>query len=131
MPLVAGLTYEKSYTVTQEMLASRLVPGTPDAFATAFMAALIEHTCNDAVQPHLQHGQGTVGTMMNAKHLAPTPPGMKVTARAQLEGVDGRKLTFSVEVFDAVEKIGEALHERFIIDKAKFAARVKSKADKI
>lgn len=130
MALEAGLTYEKSYVVSQEMLAARLVPGTPDALATAFMVALIEHTCNDAVQPYLQPGQGTVGTMMNARHMAPTPLGMRVTAKARLEAVEGRKLTFRVEIFDAVEKIGEAVHERFIIDIAKFAARVKSKAEK-
>ena len=131
MALEAGLTYEKSYVVAQEMLASKIVHGTPDAFATAFLVALIEHTCNDAVQPLLQAGMGTVGTMMNLKHLAPTPLGMKVTARAKLEAVDGRRLTFSVEIFDEVEKIGEALHERFIIDKAKFANRIQAKAGKI
>ncbi|MEM2934578.1 MAG: thioesterase family protein [Methanocellales archaeon] len=131
MTLEAGLTFEKSYVVTSEMLASRLVPGTPDAFATPFMVALIEHTCNDAVQPHLNEGQGTVGTVMNAKHFAPTPVGMRVTARARLEAVEGRKLVFKVEVFDEAEKIGEALHERFIIDKVKFAAKIQGKARKV
>jgi predicted thioesterase len=128
MALEVGLSFEKSYVVTSDMLASRLVPGTPDAFATAYMVALIEHTCNDAVQPHLNEGLGTVGTMMNVKHIAPTPLGRKVTAIARLEAIEKRKLLFKVEVFDEVEKIGEALHERFIIDKAKFAARVQAKA---
>ncbi|MEM2924712.1 MAG: thioesterase family protein [Methanocellales archaeon] len=130
MALEVGLTYEKSYVVTSEMLASRLVPGTPDAFATPFMVALIEHTCNDAVQPHLNMGQGTVGIVMNAKHLAPTPMGMRVIARARLDAIEGKRLIFKVEVFDEVEKIGEAIHERFIIDKAKFAAKIQAKAKK-
>ncbi len=130
MALEVGLVYEKSYVVTSDMLASKLVSGTPDAFATAYMVALIEHTCNDAVQPHLNEGKGTVGTMMNVKHLAPTPLGMRVTARAKLEAIEGRKLVFKVEVFDEVEKIGEAVHERFIVDKAKFAARVQAKTGK-
>jgi fluoroacetyl-CoA thioesterase len=64
---------------------------------------------------------------MNLKHLAPTPLGMEVRAKTEVTAVDGRKLTFKVEAFDEKEKIGEAVHERFIINAEKFNQKVESK----
>jgi predicted thioesterase len=64
---------------------------------------------------------------MNLKHTAPTPLGMEVRAKTEVTGVDGRKLTFKVEAFDEKEKIGEAVHERFIINAEKFNQKVESK----
>lgn len=128
--LKPGLTHEMTIEVTPDMAASRYVKGTPDVFATAAMVALIEHTAYDLVQPYLEENQTTVGTRINASHIAATPLGMKVTAKVRLEEVDRRRLEFSVEVFDEVEKISDAKHTRFIIDKAKFDARTKEKSEK-
>jgi predicted thioesterase len=64
---------------------------------------------------------------MNLKHTAPTPLGMEIRAKTEVTAVDGRKLTFKVEAFDEKEKIGEAVHERFIINAEKFNQRVESK----
>ena len=67
---------------------------------------------------------------MKFKHMAATPLGMKVRFSAKLTTVDGPKLAFEVEGFDAVDKIGEATHQRFIIDAEKFNSRVAKKAEK-
>jgi predicted thioesterase len=64
---------------------------------------------------------------MDIHHLAPTPVGMEVRARAELSQVDGRRLVFDVEAWDEVEKIGRATHERFIVDEAAFIAKAKAK----
>jgi predicted thioesterase len=64
---------------------------------------------------------------MNLKHTAPTPLGMEVRAKTEVIQVEGRKLTFKVEAFDEKEKIGEAVHERFIINAEKFNQRVEAK----
>ena len=52
---------------------------------------------------------------MNIKHIASTPIGMEVTAKTELIEVD-RRLVFKVEAFDERGKIGEGIHERFIIN---------------
>jgi predicted thioesterase len=77
--------------------------------------------------PHLGDGETSVGISMNLKHTAPTPLGMEVRAVTEVTQVDGKKITFKVEGFDEKEKIGEAVHERFIINSAKFNQRVEGK----
>ena len=64
---------------------------------------------------------------MDVRHLAPTPMGMEVRARAELVEVSGRRLVFRVEAWDEVEKIGEATHERFAVDEERFIAEAEAK----
>ena len=82
-----------------------------------------------AVQDHLESGQTTVGTRLDVRHLAATPVGMDVTARARLVAVDGRKLTYEVEADDAREPIGTGTHERFVVDSDRFLSRVAENRD--
>jgi fluoroacetyl-CoA thioesterase len=76
----------------------------------------------------LPPGQQSVGVSLQVRHLAPTPPGLTATARAELIAVDGRRLTFRVAVHDDVELVGEGTHERMLIDVARFGGRVAEKA---
>jgi predicted thioesterase len=87
----------------------------------------MENAAYTAVQPHLPAELSTVGTRIDAKHLAATPVGLAVWAEAVLVDVDGRKLTFDIEAYDETEKIGEARHERFVIDEARFLSRAEAK----
>jgi len=89
----------------------------------------MERAAVNGLAPHLAPGQQSVGTMVNVKHLAATPVGATVTARAELIGVDGRRLTFTVSAHDGTELIGEGMHERVLIDLARFEAKVKAKAE--
>jgi predicted thioesterase len=82
-----------------------------------------------ALEGHLSEHQTTVGGHIDVRHLAATPVGMQVRARAELTSIDGKKLTFQIEAWDEAEKIGEALHERFVIDKKKFIAKAKAKME--
>jgi fluoroacetyl-CoA thioesterase len=79
------------------------------------------------VDPLLPPGQLTVGYSLDIRHIAATPLGMKVTARAELTAVDGRMLTFKVEAFDEREKIGEGTHIRAVISLDRFSARLAAK----
>ena len=99
----------------------------PPALSTPAMILWLEITARDCVLPLLEPGQDTVGTRVNVAHLAATPVGMKVTCRARLTAVDRRRLTFEVEAYDEKDKIGEGAHERFIIDVARYAERLKAK----
>ena len=80
-----------------------------------------------AVDHLLPTGYKTVGILVNVRHLAATPMGMKVRVRAELAEVDGRRLVFRVEAHDELEKVGEGEHDRMIIDVEKFGERVRKK----
>jgi predicted thioesterase len=125
--LKTGLTNEMERETTDEMSAQKVYPHVPNVYATRAMVGHFEEVCADLVLPHLGEGEQTVGIGMKFKHLAATPLGMKVRFTAKLVEVEGRKLTFEVEGFDEVDKIGEAIHERFIINAEKFNSKVAEK----
>jgi fluoroacetyl-CoA thioesterase len=125
--LKPGLTHEMERETTEEMSAQKVYPHVPNVYATRAMVGHFEEVCADLVLPYLGEGEQTVGIGMKFKHLAATPLGMKVRFIAKLVEVEGRKLTFEVEGLDEVEKIGEGIHERFIINAEKFNSRVAQK----
>jgi fluoroacetyl-CoA thioesterase len=126
--LKLGLSKKSEQIVQDTDTAKALGSGRAEVFATPCMIALMENAAYSAVQPALAQGQSTVGTGINAKHLAVTPIGLKVWAVATLCEIDRRKLTFTIEAHDETELIGTAVHVRFIIDEEKFADRANRKA---
>jgi fluoroacetyl-CoA thioesterase len=125
--LVSGLTAELEKTVTEADTASQWGSGLVPVFSTPALVGLMESAAVAALSKALPPGQTTVGGHIDVHHLAATPVGMKVRAKAELTGVDGRKLVFRIQAWDEVELIGEALHERFIVDEARFVGRVQAK----
>ena len=93
------------------------------------MVALMEQAAVAAVTPHLPPGWQTVGVHVDVQHLAATPLGLTVSARAELLAVDGRRLTFRVTAHDDQELIGKGTHQRVLIDLARFQARVTAKQE--
>ena len=87
----------------------------------------MENAARSAVEPLLPPDQTTVGVRVDVRHLAATPPGEQIRARAELIEVDGRRLVFHVEAFDTHEKIGEGTHERMVVDPARLLARAHAK----
>jgi predicted thioesterase len=122
-----GIRAEIQIQVTLETLASQWESGIVDVFSTPAMIGLMEKAAENAIRPYLDPGETTVGTMVSVKHLAPTPPGMRVRAVATLKNVEGRKLLFAVEAFDELEKIGEGEHERFVVDRERFTQKAQGK----
>ena len=125
--LKPGLAAEKHETVTDGNTAASYGSGGIAVYATPAMVALMEGAAFSAAEAPLPQGWSTVGTELNVKHLSATPVGMKVYARAELLGIDGRALSFKVEAFDEAGKIGEGSHGRFIIEVDKFLARTEGK----
>ena len=129
--LKIGIKYTHQFVVPQNKTVPALYPeaaefsAMPEVFATGFLVGFLEWACILAVNPHLDwpHEQ-TVGTHVNISHQAATPHGIRVTANVELIAIEGRKLTFKVEARDEVELISTGTHERFIIDRAKFDAKV-------
>ena len=133
--LQPGLTLNSSFMVPDNKTVPHLFPESPEfqemprVLATGFMVGLFEWACIRALNPHLDWPrEQTVGIHVDVSHLAATPPGLAVTVKGLLEKVEGRKLTFSLEADDGVDLISQGHHERFVIDAAKFNAKVKAKS---
>jgi predicted thioesterase len=105
-----------------------LGPEGPRVLATPAMIMNLEMTSRNLAKQHLDAGHDTVGTHVDVKHLAATPIGMNVTYHSELIEMSDRRLLFRVEAYDEKEKVGEGLHERAIINVARFAERVRAKA---
>lgn len=131
--LQPGLTYTLQFRVPENKTVPHLYPESPrfrempEVFATGFMVGLLEWACMEALAPHLEPGERTVGTLINVTHEAATPPGMQVTVEARCIAVEGRRSRWEVTARDEVEVIGRGEHERFVIDLEKFAARLADK----
>jgi predicted thioesterase len=122
-----GLTGEATVRVAPELTARHLGSGGVAVFATPEMVRLMERAAVNALASHLAPGQQSVGTIVNVRHLAATPLGATVTARAELVEQEGRQLTFRVSAHDGMDLIGEGTHQRALIDLARFEARVAAK----
>jgi len=122
-----GIVHEKTVIVEPKHIASHLGSGGVPVYATPSMVLHMEETSREAVDHLLGPGRATVGAFMGVRHLAPTPLGMKVRIRSELVKVEGRMLTFKVEAWDEVEKIGEAEHVRAAIDLARFGEKIEKK----
>jgi fluoroacetyl-CoA thioesterase len=123
-----GLVGEVETIVDRAQLASGVGSGTIDVFATPAMIALMEHAARACVDHLLAPGSISVGTRVDVRHIAATPPGVAVRARAELMDVDQRRLVFRVTATDPAETIGEGIHERAIVDSARLLARANAKA---
>jgi fluoroacetyl-CoA thioesterase len=125
--LEVGLRGVAEREVTADQTAEAFGSGLVAVYATPAMVGLMETAAVHALDGWLSDDQTTVGTRLEIAHLAATPLGDRVRAEATLTGVEGRKLTFSLSAHDSTEKIGEGRHERMIISRERFLARVNAK----
>ena len=132
--LLPGLTFEFKFKVPENKTVPYLYPESPEfqvmpkILATGFMVGLFEWACIQAINPHIAWpDEQTVGIQVNLSHVAATPPGLTVTVKGKLEAVEGRKLSFSIVADDGVDVISEGTHDRFVINAAKFNAKMAAK----
>ena len=130
MEIKIGTPGHAETVVTEEKTAVTAGSGSLSVYATPWMVALIEEAAWKSVQPMLEEGQGSVGTLMNVEHLSATPVGMKVWAETEVTAVDRRKITFTVKAFDEAGLIGQGTHERFVIDNEKFLGKCRKKLER-
>lgn len=122
--LKPGLTGTAATIVRETNTALAMGSGSLLVFATPSMIALMEQAACNAVAACLDDELSSVGTLINITHDAATGMGKKVTATATLKEVQGRKLVFEVTAADEDKQIGKGTHERFIINKEKFMAKL-------
>jgi len=125
--LKPGLQGRADLLVGEEHTAPRVGSGRVHVLATPVMINLIEAAALDAVERLLPAGRQSLGTVLNVRHIAATPVGMRVTATAEVTGIEGRTIRFRVEARDERELIGDGTHERVVVNVAKFDERVQRK----
>jgi fluoroacetyl-CoA thioesterase len=126
--LTVGLTREATAVASPADSATLVSPLVPDVYASARMIAFVEGTCAALMAEHLGPGETSVGVGFQLTHEAATPIGMAVRVRVRLAEIDRRRCVFEVEGHDAVDRIMVGRHERFVVDREKFMARVHAKA---
>jgi len=124
-----GLTGQEEMVVTREHLASTIGNTGAEVLSTHWVVLLMEKAARNAVNGLLPEGMITVGTMISIRHFAATPPGVKVTAEALLEKIEGRKLRFRVTVRDELERIAEGENEQAVVPVGGFLEKVKKKCE--
>jgi predicted thioesterase len=126
-----GLKGEIGLVVAEEHTAQHLGSGAVRVFATPQMVLLMERASVAAADHLLPAGYCTVGAHLDIRHLAPTPVGFEVRAIAELNEVDGRRLTFLVQVYEEpfgeAQLVGDGIHRREIISVQRFGDGVAQK----
>lgn len=117
---VIGTEGEASIVVTREETVRHFRPNMPEVYGTPFMIYLMEVAADQAIQAGLPAGWVSVGVGVNINHLAPTPVGRTVTAKARVTAVGDKLVTFEVEAHDGINLIGKGTHTRAPVELARF-----------
>ena len=134
--LKPGLKHRFAYVLPETKTVPQLYPESPqlqampDVFATGFMVGLMEWTCVQLLEPHLDEGEGSLGVHIDVSHKSATPPGMTVTVDAECIEVRGPRAKFKVVAHDGIDEIGAGTHERFIVSWDRFNRSVAAKLAK-
>ncbi len=125
--ITPGLTGTAEIVVGPEHTAPFVGSGRIAVLATPVMINLIEAAALAAVEHLLPAGHQSLGIQLDISHTAATPIGLRVTATAEVIGVEGRTIKFRVEAHDEVETIGGGSHERVVVSVERFDERVQRK----
>jgi fluoroacetyl-CoA thioesterase len=131
--LAAGLKHSFSYEVPLNKTVPHIYDEAPqlavmpEVFATAYMVGLMEWTCVQLLEPHLDQGEGSLGTHIDVSHKSATPVGFTVTVEAECIELRGPRAKFKVSAHDGVDEIGSGIHERFIVAWDRFNKGVAAK----
>ncbi|MGI6029891.1 MAG: thioesterase family protein [Eubacteriales bacterium] len=127
MSLQVGLKHKLYEIVTDDRTAKAWGSGTLPVYATPSMVLLMERTSVKCVEEHLEEGETTVGIKLDISHVSASPVGMTIYCESELVEIDRKRLVFRVKAYDEVGKVGEGIHERFIVDAEKFMKKTDGK----
>lgn len=132
LPLKVGATKERTITVRSNQTTSFLWEG-ENVLSTPSMISEMEETCRLLLKEQVISDSqwDSVGTLVDIRHLAATPVGAEVSLKAKVTSFEGRRVTFEIEAFDKLEKIGEGRHERFVINVPRFRANFDEKVKRL
>lgn len=129
-PVMIGATATAEATADESKLAVTIGSGSLRVYATPMMSALMEKAACRAIEPYLEDGETTVGTYLELKHNSSTPEGMNVIAEAEIIGVSGREVTYSITAKDECGEIGSCIHKRVQVGIDRFMQKTNNKSKK-
>ncbi|HKJ26166.1 MAG TPA: thioesterase family protein [Anaerolineales bacterium] len=120
-----GQTHRQNFTVEPHHTAEHIGSGSVQVLATPMMIAYMETTALNLLQPHLPDGYSSVGTRVDVRHLAPSPLGSLITVSAEVEQIDGAKVTLKVAAREGETLVGSGIHIRYLIEVVQFMKKLK------
>jgi len=130
--ILIGTAKERKIRVNAGQTTSFLWEG-ENVFSTPSMISEMEETCRLLLKEEFLQDEewDSVGTLVNIRHLKATPVGAEINLKAKVVNVNNRRVTFEVDAVDKIEKIGEGIHERTIINVPEFRERFNTKLKKL
>lgn len=125
--LVAGVSAEIRHRVVTENLVSFRHGGAPPVLCSPWLLEILESAAYEALSPHLEPGEASVGVCFEFEHLAPTPAGDTVVATARVTAVEDRRVTLAWEARDSQELIARGWHVRAVVDLQRFKQRLRGR----
>jgi len=125
--LEIGRSYSRQTRVEEWMTAEKAGNRGVDVLSTPMLVQLVEDAAMACIAPVLGAGEITLGTHVDLEHHKPVPVGFIVRTEVEVVLVDGPRISFAVQVFDEQEAVAEGTHERYIMDRAKFLAKLEEK----
>lgn len=124
--ITVGSEAEATTVVTMDLTVRHFHADMPAVYGTPFMIYLMEVAASKAIQPSLLPGWISVGVDVNIRHLAPTPVGRTVTARARVTKVTAKLIEFEVQADDGLNLIGKGTHTRAPVNLVRFEKALSS-----
>jgi len=121
--VAVGLKGEARLVVGSDDTARALGSGEVDVLGTPRMVALFEQATVEALSGILEDDQTSVGMRVQIDHLQPTPIGAEVLVEAQLEKIEGRRISFTVTASDSGGLVAAGKVTRVIVDRQKFMSK--------
>lgn len=125
--LEVGYKTKKEFVVEDKDSAKNMGSGGLEVLATPILACWVENTAFELLELNLDDESTSVGGKIDLNHISPTPIGLKISIELTLEEIDRSRYVFSFKAFDAVQEVGNGIHERFVVNKEKFVVKVLKK----
>lgn len=125
--LDVGRTYSRQSRVEEWMTAEKAGNKGVDVLSTPTLVQLVEDAAIACVAPALEENEITLATHIDLEHRRPVPVGFILRTEVEVVLVDGPRISFAVQVFDEQESVAEGTHERYVMDRTKFRAKLEEK----
>lgn len=125
-----GLEAALGFDVSEDDTALALGSGDVPVLATPRLVAWLEAATVECLAAVLEPGSTSVGTRVEVEHVAPSPVGVSVVARASVSYVDGRLVRFEVAAEHRVADgepvlVATGRVTRVVVDRERFLARLR------
>ncbi len=121
-PIALGAAHSRDFDTMPAQSAHAVGNTGVDVVSSVTLIGFIEIACYEIIRPGFEGSEASVGIGFNFTHLAPAPIGARITVKARLIAIDGRKFEFETEVLDGGRLLMTGTHRRAIIDLERFRA---------